>query len=381
MRIGGPRALRAMNDRASLQALALRGPMSRTELADEIGVSRPAAAELLRRLEQAQLVRPDGHQEHGGPGPNARLWRVNENRGHAVGVDVTTTSIDLAIVDLTGATVFETTLTGTTDDPIADLRRAVLEGAATLDLQVSELSCAVVGISGSIDPATGLLAHAEHMPQWLGFDVPARLSEALGIPVTVENDVNLVVVDEFMHGCARGRDDVLLLWMDQGVAAAIIVGGRVHRGARGAAGEIDAAPIGPDGVILGRLVDSVGVLALASASGVAATEASAAVRAATTAEDDGTDASTAAARFLTELAARIAQTLVIPVSLLDPQLVVLAGDIGVAGGDRLAGLVTTSLHGLVDNRPEVTPATGRADAVRHGAVDAAVRQMQEEIFG
>lgn len=68
VRIGGPRALRAMNDRAALQALIRRGPMARIELEQEIGLSKPAAAELLRRLEEASLVRRDGHRTSNGPG-------------------------------------------------------------------------------------------------------------------------------------------------------------------------------------------------------------------------------------------------------------------------------------------------------------------------
>ena len=66
-----------------------------------------------------------------------------------------------------------------------------------------------MGISGSIDPVTGFLEYAGHMRPWHGVDLPARLTVALAVPVTVENDVNLVAVDEWLHGCARGYRDVL----------------------------------------------------------------------------------------------------------------------------------------------------------------------------
>jgi predicted NBD/HSP70 family sugar kinase len=383
VRVGGPRALRAMNDRAALYALVKHGPMSRIELEQEIGLSKPAAAELLRRLEEVELVRQDGHRATAGPGPNARLYTVNEKAGYAVGVDVIASSFDVAIADLTGAVVAERKVTsrGTGPDPIPTLRRVVIDTARSQGLKLSDLSRAVVGISGSIDPITGFLGYAGHMPRWLGFDVPARLTEALGMPVTVENDVNLVATDELLHGTARGYSNVVLLWMGRGIAAAVIIDGRLHRGSRGAAGEIDYAPVGLDGRVLTDLIDYTGVLELAGCHGILASRATTAVRRAVAAVTGESQMAGDADGFLAAFAARIAQAVVIPVSLLDPQLVILAGDLGVAGGDRLADRVADRLHRMVAHRPEVRPATGRDHAVRHGALGAAVRQVQEAVFG
>jgi predicted NBD/HSP70 family sugar kinase len=239
----------------------------------------------------------------------------------------------------------------------------------------------VVGISGSIDPVTGFLGYADHMPRWHGFNVPNRLADALGIPVTVENDVNLVATDELLHGRARGYTDVLLLWMSAGVAAAVVIDGHLHRGWRGAAGEIDFAPLDFNGRRVTELIDSRGVLDLAEEHGVRAGRAGTAVRRAVAAVSGRPERGGDPEGFLAELAARVAQAVVIPVSLLDPQLVLLGGEIGVAGGDRLADRVADRLHRLIAHRPEVRPATGRDHAVRHGAVEAAVRQLQEAVFG
>lgn len=383
MRVGGPRALRAMNDRAALYALAQHGPLSRVELEQAIGLSKPAAAELLRRLEQAQLVRQDGHKTSAGPGPNARLWTVNEKVGHAVGIDVISSSADVAIADLSGRVVAERKVLsrGSGPDPIAPLRKAVAEAAKSEGLTLGSIDRAVVGISGSIDPVTGFLGYADHMPRWHGFNVPARLSESLGIPVTVENDVNLVATDEFLHGRARGYTDVLLLWMGSGVAAAVILDGRLHRGWRGAAGEIDFAPMEFGGRRVTELIDSRAVLDLAGERGLRASRATTVVRRAVAAVAGEAERSGDPDGFLAELATRVAQAVVIPVSLLDPQLVLLGGEIGVAGGDLLADRVADRLHRLIAHRPEVRPATGRDHAVRHGAVEAAVRQLQEAVFG
>ncbi|WP_188893693.1 ROK family transcriptional regulator [Microlunatus endophyticus] len=383
LRIGGPRALRAMNDRAALYALAEHGPLSRVELEHAIGLSKPAAAELLRRLEAAKLVRQDGHKTSAGPGPNAKLWTVNENAGHAVGIDVVASGADLAIADLAGQVIAERRVLsrGNGPDPISPLRKAVADAAKSEGLALGDIDRAVIGISGSIDPVTGFLGYAEHMPRWQGFNIPARLSDSLGIPVTVENDVNLVATDELLHGRAKGYTDVLLLWMGSGVAAAVILDGQLHRGWRGAAGEIDFAPVEFDGRRVTELIDSRGVLELAAQHGVRASRPATAVRRAVSAVTGEIDRIGDPEGLLAELASRIAQAVVIPVSLLDPQLVLLGGEIGVAGGDRLADRVADRLHRLIAHRPEVRPATGRDHAVRHGAVEAAVRQLQEAVFG
>ncbi|SDL63033.1 ROK family protein [Nonomuraea maritima] len=68
------------------------------------------------------------------------------------------------------------------------------------------------------------------------------MSEGLGVPVDVENDVNLAAVAERAHGAARGRDDFVLLWADVGIGAAIVLGGRMHRGTTGGAGEVGYLP-------------------------------------------------------------------------------------------------------------------------------------------
>lgn len=372
-----------MNDRAALYALAEHGPLSRVELEHAIGLSKPAAAELLRRLEAAQLVRQDGVKCSSGPGPNARLWTVNEKAGHAVGVDVGPSSVDVAIADLSGRVISERKVAtrGAGPDPIPTLRRAATDAAKTGGLTLSDLGRAVIGIAGSIDPVTGFLGYAEHMPRWHGFNVPGRLADALGMHVTVENDVNLVATDELLHGRGRGYRDILLLWMSTGVAAAVIIDGRLHRGFRGAAGEIDFAPVDITGRRVTELIDNTGVLQLAAEHGLHASRATTAVRRAVAGVAQPTDRTGDPEGFLAELAGRVAQAVVMPVSLLDPQLVLLGGDIGIAGGDRLADRVADRLHRLVDHRPEVRPATGRDHAVRHGAVEAAVRQLQEAVFG
>ena len=378
MRDGSPRVLRAMNERAALYALLDAGPSSRVELERAIGLSKPAAADLLARLERDGLVLRSGRRSAGGPGPQAQLWHLNPAAGYTVGVDVTATSIDAAVADLTGAVLgaHRVEWSGGSDaDPVSPLRSTVTAALRPTGVRWRDVRHLVVGLPGSVDPDTGRLEYAPHLPGFLGFDVRARLRARLRLPVTVENDVNLVAVDELAaQGAAVGRRSALLLWMDRGVAAGLIVAGRLVRGARGGAGEIDRVPTA-DGRPVRESVSAAAVCALAARHRVGTAGGDDAAAVVCRAIEDG------ATGFLAELAERITGVLAMTVAALDPELVVLAGSIGYAGGDELAALVHGRLTTVLKQRPHVLAGTGGAQAVRQGALRAGLRRSREAVFG
>lgn len=63
------------------------------------------------------------------------------------------------------------------------------------------------------------------------------------MPVEYENDVNLVAVAEQRLGAARGHEDFVLLWNEEGLGAALVINGRLHRGFTGGAGEVGFLPV------------------------------------------------------------------------------------------------------------------------------------------
>ncbi|WP_162795188.1 ROK family protein, partial [Nonomuraea lactucae] len=102
----------------------------------------------------------------------------------------------------------------------------------------------VIGVQAAIDPSTGRLGYAtaKDMPGWQIPRLVPALAEGLGVPVAVENNVNLVALAEQAHGAAQGHPDFVLLWADEGIGSAIVLGGRMHRGATGGAGEVGYMP-------------------------------------------------------------------------------------------------------------------------------------------
>ncbi|MFB7276883.1 ROK family transcriptional regulator [Streptomyces hydrogenans] len=239
---GTPGLVRAVNDRAALHLLLRQGPLTRPEISRLTGLSKPTASQVLARLEGAGLVVGNGLRT-GLPGRVPETYRVNAAAAYATAVDVTPDRIAVRTADITGAVLGE----AEAPVPAGPGREALVEAlraALALAPAPRPQRRVVVGVQGAVDPTTGRLAYAseEDMAAWLFPDVERCLGEALGLPVRIENDVNLAAVAERAHAAADCPDFVLL-WADEGLGAALVIGGRLHRGHFGGAGEVGYLPL------------------------------------------------------------------------------------------------------------------------------------------
>ncbi|GHG35430.1 sugar kinase [Amycolatopsis bullii] len=384
MRAGSPRMLREINDRAAIEVLLREGPLTRAELELAIGLSKPATAQLLTRLELDNLVTKAGVRG-GGRGPRAQLWAANGGLAFVAAVDLTPHVADFVVADVAGVVLAEyrTPLpVHAGADVVGTFGEALQKVAEEAGIEREDLAHVVIGAQGAFDPRTGLLSSAPHIPGWLGFDVPQKLSDELGVDVLIENDVNLVAVEEMTVGMAQDVDDFVMVWLSEGVGGAVVIGRRLLRGATGGGGEIDWMRV-PDpatvdtgdvwpaaGARFGNLVDSPAICRLAAAHGIQADTAWDAV--AKTGPDHP---------FRHDLAKRVAGGVANLVAVADPQLVLLCGDTSRAGGEEFAALVQEKLHELVLPRTPVGCASVQGNAVRAGALQSALATTREDVFG
>ncbi|MDN3249233.1 ROK family transcriptional regulator [Streptomyces sp. ZSW22] len=392
---GTPRVLRAMNDRAALDLLLEHGPLSRTRIGKLTGLSKPTASQLLARLEAAGLVLAGGTTE-GRPGPGARLYEVNPAAAYAAGLDVSPDRLLAAVADVTGRTVGRYELPTPVRRPAAPVVQQVTEavdGAVkAAGLVRDDVHRLVIGTPGAFDPGTGRLRYASHLPGWHFPTLLEELAAALPMPVEYENDVNLAAVAEQRLGAARGHGDFVLLWNQEGLGAALVLGGRLHRGWTGGAGEVGFLPV--PGAPLVRKVSRTGsggfqelagaqaVPRLARELGVGPVPSgpyteSAAALLATAAERSGDDPYR---RFLQTYATRLATGLASLTSVLDPELVVLSGTALTAGGEPLRALVQAEMEELAASRPRLVLGGVTADPVLRGALESALATTRDEVF-
>jgi predicted NBD/HSP70 family sugar kinase len=380
---GVPTLLRALNDRSTMELLVAHGPLTRAQLAELSGLSRVTAHHAIERLEARGLVEQVGVQG-GGRGPSAQLYAVAPGAAYVVGVEVGPGRVIAAGADITGrlGARIEQEAAGT-DDPVEVVHNAVMRVARRARVPVERVRQVVLGTPGVVDPATGDIAFSWDLPRWHRGLVTALRAD-LRRPVTIENDVNLAAIAELRTGAAQGVEDFVLLWVARGLGMGVVLGGRLHRGATGGAGEIGYLPV-PGGPLahevsrrvkgsFQRLAGADSVRALARSHGFRANGAAEAVRAAVSAGQAGEP-------LLTELARRLALGVAGVCVVLDPALVVLAGDICQAGGPGLADRVSTEVAAIAPVSPRVVSTAVPADPVLHGALLTAVDAAREEVFG
>lgn len=391
-----PSTARAINDRLALRLLQQDGPLTATQLKTLTGLSRPTVADLVERLQDAGLIRVVGESGADRRGPNARLYGIVADRAHLAALDVRTDSVAVAVADLLGVTLAEATLpigsdTGT--GPAVERAVAMLERTAR-SAGPAPLHSVGIGAPGLIDPLSGELRSTAGLPAWHR-GLVKELQRRLPATVLVENETNLAAVAEHRIGAAEDRDTFVLLWLGHGIGAAVMLDGKLRRGASGGAGEIGFLPVpGTSGVPSSvncdggfhSLVGSAAVCELAKEHGVrawapspdAAQEqdpaAAFAVRAALR------DGGARGEAFLAALADRLALGAAAVVSVLDPGCLVLAGEVGRAGGDALAARVEERLARMSPLRTEVRAGMLGGGAVMSGALIAARDAAQDALF-
>lgn len=221
-----------------LKLLRDGGPNSRAQLGDQIDLSRSKLAVEVDRLLETGLAVADGLAASRG-GRRSHNIRLAPNL-RFLGVDIGATSVDVAVTNA------ELEVLGHLNQPM-DVREgpvAVFEQvlAMAAKLRASGLAegfdGAGIGVPGPVRFPEGVPVAPPIMPGWDGFPVREALSQELGCPVMVDNDVNLMAMGERHAGVARSVGDFLCVKIGTGIGCGIVAGGEVHRGVTGSAGDI-----------------------------------------------------------------------------------------------------------------------------------------------
>ncbi|WP_214322215.1 ROK family transcriptional regulator [Nonomuraea sediminis] len=373
---GTPRLLRRLNDRAALELLLTQGPLTRAELGELTGLSKVTAGQLLARLEERGLVEVAGERA-GGRGPHAALYAVAPSSAYVAGLEVLPDSLTVGVADITGKIVVEVTVNPADGkDPVKAVHSAVRRACDSARIGISQLRSFVIGTRGVVDPRTGDVRFSYDLPSW-HVGVLASLRATLGASVTIENDVNLVALAEHRYGAAAGHDDFVVIWAGVGQGLGVMLGGKLHRGITGGAGEIGWLPVPgeplptdvqhPQSGSFQRLVGQEALGGLARQYGVPGASIPDQVR-------HGRDG------YLDEVAGRLAVGAAAVAVVLDPGLIVLSGDVGRAGGERLAAKVEEAVARLCPSQPRVVTSGVAGNPVLRGALVAALEEAREQVF-
>ncbi|MFG2499169.1 ROK family transcriptional regulator [Streptomyces sp. NPDC048441] len=392
-----PSTARVINDRLALGLLQREGPLTANQLKQLTGLSRPSVADLVERLQGSGLIAVVGEAGAQRRGPNARLYGIVADQAHLAALDVRTEGVSVVVTDLLGAVLAEASATigGDTDTGPAVERAVALVERTAEEGGSGRLHTVAIGAPGLIDPTTGELRDTTALPAWHR-RLAGALQDRLPARVLVENETNLAARAEQRDGAAHDRDTFVLLWLGEGVGAAVVLDGTLRRGASGGTGEIGFLPVPGTAVLpsatgceggFHSLVCAAALRELAAEHGVAVGEHGVAVgEHGVAVGGEAADlvrhaVSTGHEAFLDAVADRVAVGAAATAAILDPGCVVLGGEVGRAGGDVLATRVEGRLAAMSPLRTEVRASTLGGSAVLRGALLAARDAAQDELFG
>jgi len=360
------------------------GPVSRAQLARQMGLSKPTVSEALARLEEAGLVREVGLST-GGRGRGALLYELHPRAGWVVGIDVGRGWVRAAIADITGtfaARRDERARVRSARTLIEQIGSVAHELAAEAGLRWRDVTQAVVGSPGVFEPTRGQVALAPNLPGWGREGLVEAVRAELGTDVAFENDVNLAALGEQWHGLGKDVDDFVFLSVGTGIGLGLIVRGELYRGANGFAGEVGYLPIGDRGRASPSERRRGAFEAVAAAAGVVQSARALGLPQPLTAKKVFAMARRGdppARRAVAAEANRLALAVATIVPVLDPELVILGGGIG-GNGDLLLEPLRTELERWSPFRPRVEVSALGDDAVLHGAVATALGAAQDRLF-
>jgi predicted NBD/HSP70 family sugar kinase len=349
-----------------LQALYDSAGTSRPELGRVTGLSRATVSSLVADMIAAGLVCEDNglaEPENRSMGRPAQPLSLDRSAAYAVGADIGHTHVRVALCDLYGTPVWNQVEVKEVDGApheTLDLAADLIERALRECFVPRER---VLGLGADIASpvrSDGSLGADGIMPGWAGIRPGAELERRTGLAAQLINDANAGALAEHRYGAGRDTDDMVYVRLSAGIGAGIVAAGRLLLGTGGLAGEI------------GHLhVVQAGPVCRCGNRGCLETVASPVAIARLLQDSWGQPItpddlprllagnSAGALRVLEDAGEAIGRALAGLVTLFNPQMIVIGGDLA-ATGERLAGPIRHSIarHALPSAVPQVTIVTG-----------------------
>ena len=305
---------------------------------------------------------------------------MNRETAYCFGADLGGTKMAAALADARGRIVAQ--LTEPTDPRggayVAE-QIATCAGklAQSVGIETTRTRHVMVGIPGAVDPRTGRVSQIPNIAGLEDVDVLGLLRGRFGPDVAIENDVNLAMLGEQSLGCATGCHNAAFLALGTGVGLGLLINGKLFRGARGAAGEIADLPMARDPTsrtlsTTGAFELEVGSVAIVDRYRRQGGTGAATVRDIFTLLEQGNDV---AASVLDATARWVALAVATLQSLLDLELVVFGGSIGVR--PELYERVRKALPSLFSRPITIAPSRLGDQAGLIGAVCAAAHALRQ----
>lgn len=231
--------MRGINRTAILELIRRVGPTSRTYIAEDLKVSLPTVMRIVDDLIAEKLVREIDHKEWSG-GRKRSLIELNAKEHLTIGLDLGGTKFYGAVTDLGGDILFERTLARHNSkgeesyELVVMLIEELLAWARGTGIHLMGIG---IGAPGVTFHDQGVVEWSPSL-EWRNFPLAEKIKARFGLPVIVDNDVNLSALGEMWFGAGREVNNMVLINIGTGIGAGVVIDGALYRGNNEMAGEI-----------------------------------------------------------------------------------------------------------------------------------------------
>jgi predicted NBD/HSP70 family sugar kinase len=340
-----PDALREFNRRRVLAAVRAGRATNRGELCTVTGLSRSTVTGLVGELlADRTLVEFTSDRDPGrGAGRPARRLVIAPRDDLVIAIDLGHSHCRIGILDSAARIVVEDSspmdVDSSADRALNHVCAAIDRLLAQLGPDRSRVVGGALGLPAPVNTITGTVGPGSVLPKWVDRHPADELEGHVGLPMAIDNDANLGALAEIAFGAARGLSDVIYVKVSTGIGAGLVLGGHVYRGSTGRAGEIGHVPVDPSGPVC-RCGNRGCLETVASVTQVLAMMQPSHARRMTTASlTELVAAGDAGARRVVSDAGRtIGRVLADIVNNLNPEIVVLGGELSMVGDPLLDGV-------------------------------------------
>ncbi|GAB4537970.1 MAG: ROK family transcriptional regulator [Anaerolineales bacterium] len=238
------------NKHAAVDLIRFANGISRSDLADQMGLTRAAVSLIISDLlESGVVLEAESRSVPSGRPPI--VLEINPKRGLVAAVDMGATHINLAIADFSANILHKTSqpfdINRGPEICLAEADKTFRDLLKVGQIALSNILAVGVGVPGPVVTEAGAVVSPPIMPGWDNFPIRDRLQELWGMPVSLNNDAELGALGEWAYGAGRGEKNLAYIKVGSGIGAGLILNQHIYGGTTGSAGEIGHITIEENG--------------------------------------------------------------------------------------------------------------------------------------
>lgn len=226
------------------------GGISRSEIAQEMGITRAAVTEIVKDLLGTGVVR-EVKKKASRRGRHPVVLEINPDQGAVAGIDIGSTHCTLVITDFSASVLQEDeiqiTIENGPEECLELVDRLLRRVLSECEISLEQIRAIGVDVPGPVITRLGMVSSPPIMPGWDGYPIQARLEQLWKVPVILGNDAEMGALGEGAYGAGRGEENFIYIKVGNGVGSGLIIGGRIYHGTTGCAGEIGHVTIEENG--------------------------------------------------------------------------------------------------------------------------------------